>query len=70
MIAIQPNVAKKLHKMNKKALRQPEVDIKLIRETAWKIVTEIFGKKYTIDNSQTQRFIKEMLQKAGVKIKE
>ena len=42
------------------------VSEELIRETAERIVTEVFGKEYTIDNSQTQRMIKEMLKEAGV----
>ena len=49
---------------------KPKVDLELIRKTARKIVKEVFKKEYTIDNSQTQRLIKEMLEEAGIKIKE
>jgi len=46
------------------------IDMGLIRKTAEKIVTEIFNKEYTTDNSQTQRFIKEMLEEANIGIAE
>jgi len=45
-----------------------KIDERLIRETAKKIVEEVFRREYTIDNSQTQRIIKEMLTKIGIKV--
>jgi len=46
-----------------------KIDEELIRETAKKIVEEVFRREYTIDNSQTQRIIKEMLKEVGVKMR-
>ena len=45
-----------------------KVNVGLLRKTAKRIVTEVFNKEYTVDNSQTQRFIKEMLTASGIKI--
>jgi len=45
-----------------------KIDKELIREAAKKIVEEVFRREYTIDNSQTQRIIKEMLIKIGIKV--
>lgn len=48
---------------------KPAVDEALLRKTAKRIVTEVFGKEYNLDNSQTQRMITEMLTEAGFEIK-